>query len=171
MTTRLFYKLFGTYMVIAVLAVVIAGFFIERELITGLTRWIEEGLMAETQIIALMPEGEIEKQSQTLAERSRARVTLIDARGLVTFDSNRQTKDLDNHLNRSEIQEARIKGKGTATRYSQTLKMDMLYVALPLYEGSHLKGYLRLSRPMLEVDRSVDELHYSIFQVLLLIII
>ena len=171
MTTRLFYKLFGTYMVIAVLAVVIAGFFIERELRTGLTRWIEEGLMAETQIIALIPEREIEKQLQTLAERSHARVTLIDARGLVTLDSNRPTKDLDNHLNRSEIQEARIKGKGTATRYSQTLKMDMLYVALPLYEDSHLKGYLRLSRPLLEVDRSVDELHYSIFQVLLLIII
>ena len=171
MTTRLFYKLFGTYLVIAVLAVVIAGFFIERELRTGLTRWIEEDLMAETQIIALMPEGEIEKQSQALAERSRARVTLIDARGLVTLDSNGQTKDLDNHLNRSEIQEARIKGKGTATRYSQTLKMDMLYVALPLYEGSHIKGYIRLSRPLLEVDRSVDELHYSIFQVLLLIII
>ena len=171
MTPRLFYKLFGTYLVIAVLAVVIAGFFIERELRTGLTRWIEEDLMAETQIIALMPEGEIEKQSQALAERSRARVTLIDARGLVTLDSNRQTKDLDNHLNRSEIQEARVKGKGTATRYSRTLKMDMLYVALPLYEGSHLKGYLRLSRPLLEVDRSVDKLRFSIFQVLLLIII
>ena len=171
MTPRLFYKLFGTYLVIAVLAVVIAGFFIERELRTGLTRWIEEDLMAETQIIALIPEGEIEKQSQVLAERSRARVTLIDARGLVTLDSNRQTKDLDNHLNRSEIQEARVKGKGTATRYSRTLKMDMLYVALPLYEGSHLKGYLRLSRPMLEVDRSVDKLRFSIFQVLLLIII
>ena len=171
MTTRLFYKLFGTYLVIAVLAVVIAGFFIERELRTGLTRWIEEDLMAETQIIALMPEGEIEKQSQVLAERSRARVTLIDARGLVTLDSNGQTKDLDNHLNRSEIQEARVKGKGTATRYSRTLKMDMLYVALPLYEGSHLKGYLRLSRPLLEVDRSVDKLRFSIFQVLLLIII
>ena len=171
MTTRLFYKLFGTYLVIAVLAVVIAGFFIERELRTGLTRWIEEDLMAETQIIALIPEGEIEKQSQVLAERSRARVTLIDARGLVTLDSNRQTKDLDNHLNRSEIQEARIKGKGTATRYSRTLKMDMLYVALPLYEGSHIKGYIRLSRPLLEVDRSVDKLRFSIFQVLLLIII
>ena len=171
MTTRLFYKLFGTYMVIAVLAVVIAGFFIERELRTGLTRWIEEDLIAETQIMALIPEREIEKQSQTLAERSRARVTLIDARGLVTLDSNRQTKDLDNHLNRSEIQEARIKGKGTATRYSQTLKMDMLYVALPLYEGSHIKGYIRLSRPLLEVDRSVDKLRFSIFQVLLLIII
>jgi two-component system phosphate regulon sensor histidine kinase PhoR len=158
-------------MVIAVLAVVIAGFFIERELRTGLTRWIEESLMAETQIIALMPEREIEKQSQTLAERSRARVTLIDARGLVTLDSNRQAKDLDNHLNRSEIQEARVKGKGTATRYSQTLKMDMLYVALPLYEGSHITGYIRLSRPLLEVDQSVDKLRYSIFQVLLLIII
>ena len=171
MKTRLFYKLFGTYLVIAVLSLAVAGFFIERELKTGLTQWIENDLMSEAQIIALMPEKAIENLSQALAERSRARITLIDARGRVTLDSDGQAKDTDSHLNRPEIQEARVKGKGIATRLSRTLKTDTLYVALPLYDGAQLKGYLRLSRPLLEVARSVNELRFSIFQVLLFIII
>jgi two-component system, OmpR family, phosphate regulon sensor histidine kinase PhoR len=171
MKTRLFYKLFGTYLIIAILSVVVAGFFMERELKTGLTQWIENDLMSEAQIMALMQEKDIEHLSQSLAERSRARITLIDAKGRVTLDSDVQAKDRDNHLNRSEIQEARVKGKGTATRLSRTLKTDTLYVALPLYEGAHIKGYLRLSRPLLEITRSVNELRSSIFQVLLLIII
>jgi two-component system phosphate regulon sensor histidine kinase PhoR len=171
MRMRLFYKLFGTYVIIAVLAVVIAGFVIERQIKTGLTRWIEDDLTAQAQIMALMPEMEIVRQSQLLAERSRTRLTLIDAAGRVIVDSDRHLITVDNHLNRSEIQEARIKGKGTATRYSQTLKTDTLNVALPLYDGTNLTGYIRLSRPMLEVAQSVDRIRYSVLEVLILILL
>ena len=171
MRTRLFYKLFGTYVIIAVLAVVIAGFVIERQIKTGLTRWIEDDLMAQAQIMALMPEREVVRQSQLLAERSRARLTLIDAAGRVIVDSDRHLITVDNHLNRSEIQEARVKGKGTATRYSRTFKADTLNVALPLYDGTNLTGYIRLSRPMLEVAQSVDRIRYSVLEVLLLILL
>jgi two-component system phosphate regulon sensor histidine kinase PhoR len=171
MRTRLFYKLFGTYVIIAVLTVVIAGFVIEKQIKTGLTRWIEDDLTAQAQIMALMPEMEIVRQSQLLAERSRTRLTLIDAAGRVIVDSDRHLITVDNHLNRSEIQEARIKGKGTATRYSQTLKTDTLNVALPLYDGTNLTGYIRLSRPMLEVAQSVDRIRYSVLEVLILILL
>jgi two-component system phosphate regulon sensor histidine kinase PhoR len=170
MRTRLFYKLFGTYVIIAVLAVVIAGFVIERQIKTGLTRWIEDDLTAQAQIMALMPEMEIVRQSQLLAERSRARLTLIDAAGRVIVDSDSRLITVDNHLNRSEIQEARVKGKGTATRYSRTLKTDTLNVALPLYDGTNLTGYIRLSRSMLDVAQSVDRIRYSVLTVLILIL-
>ena len=171
MRTRLFYKLFGTYVIIAVLTVVIAGFVIERQIKTGLTRWIEDDLTAQAQIMALMPEMEIVRQSRLLAERSRARLTLIDAAGRVIVDSDRHLIAVDNHLNRSEIQEARVKGKGTSTRYSRTLKADTLNVALPLYDGTNLTGYIRLSRSMLEVAQSVDRIRYAVLEVLLLILL
>jgi two-component system phosphate regulon sensor histidine kinase PhoR len=171
MRTRLFYKLFGTYVIIAVLTVVIAGFVIEKQIKTGLTRWIEDDLTAQAQIMALMPEMEIVRQSQLLAERSRARLMLIDSAGRVIVDSDRNLITVDNHLNRSEIQEARVKGKGTATRYSQTLKADTLNVALPLYDGTNLTGYIRLSRPMLEVAQSINRIRYSVLEVLLLILL
>ena len=79
-----------------------------------------------------MPLEQIAGHAVELAERSRSRLTLIDAAGRVLADSDsRDADDLENHLNRSEIQEARLKGKGVAIRYSHTLKMEMLYVAVP----------------------------------------
>lgn len=171
MRTRLFFKLFGAYVVIAVLAVVVAGFVIERQIKAGLTRWIEDDLMAQAKIIALMPDAEIARQFRLLAERAQARVTLIDAAGRVIADSERHLIAVDNHLNRSEIQEARLKGQGAAIRYSQTLKADTLNVALPLYDGQNLTGYIRLSRPMLQVVQSVDEIRLSVLKALLLILL
>jgi two-component system phosphate regulon sensor histidine kinase PhoR len=170
MKTRLFFKLLAAYVVIALLAVVIAGFLIERQIKTGLTRWIKDDLMAQAQIMALMSETQITGQFRHLAERSRARVTLIDAAGRVVADSD-PTITPDNRLNRPEIQEARLKGQGTAIRYSRTLRTDMLYVALPLYHGPTTSGYIRLSRPMLEVDKSVDEIWLSVLKALLLILL
>ena len=171
MRMRLFYKLFGSYVIISVLAVVIAGFVIERQIKTGLTRWIKDDLMAQARIMALMPETEIAAQCRLLAERASARVSLIDAAGRVIADSNRDEISVDNHLNRPEVQEARLKGQGSAVRYSQTLKMDKLYVALPLFEGPRLSGYIRLSRPTLEIAASIDQFRDSILKVLLAVLI
>jgi two-component system phosphate regulon sensor histidine kinase PhoR len=170
MRSRLFFKLFGAYVVIAVLAVVIAGFIIERQIKTGLTHWVKDDLMAQAQIMALMPETEITTRSRMLAKRSRARLTLIDAAGRVVADSDPMITP-DNRLNRPEIQEARVKGQGTAMRYSRTLKAETLYVALPLYDGANLTGYIRLARPMLEVAQSVDEIRLSVLNALLLILL
>ena len=171
MNMRLFYKLFGSYVIISVLAVVIAGFVIERQIKTGLTRWVKDDLMAQARIMALMPETEIAGQCRLLAERASARVSLIDAAGRVIADSDRDEIAVDNHLNRPEVQEARLKGQGSAVRYSQTLKMDKLYVALPLFEGPRLSGYIRLSRSTLEVAASVDQFRSSILKALLMVLI
>jgi two-component system phosphate regulon sensor histidine kinase PhoR len=171
MNIRLFYKLFGTYVVIGVLAVLIAGFFIERELRTGLTRWVESDMMAQAGIMLLMPDRDIARQAATLSERARARITLIDAQGRVLSDSDPHLIGVDNHLNRSEIQEARIRGKGTATRYSRTIKQESLYVALPRYDGPVLTGYLRLSRTLAEVSAAIERFRYGVLQVLLLVVV
>ena len=171
MNIRLFYKLFGTYLVIGVLTVLIAGFFIERQLRTGLTRWVEDDMTAQAGIMLLMPDRDIVRQAATLSERARARVTLIDAQGKVLSDSDPHLIGVDNHLNRSEIQEARIKGKGTATRYSRTIKQDSLYVALPRRDGPVLTGYLRLSRTLAEVNAAIEQFRYGVLQVLLLVVV
>ena len=171
MNIRLFYKLFGAYVVIGVLAVLIAGFFIERQLRTGLTHWIEEEMTAQAGVMLLMPDREIVSQVAALSERARARITLIDAQGRVLSDSEPRLIDVDNHLNRSEIQEARIKGKGTATRFSRTLREDSLYVALARRDGAALTGYLRLSRTLADVNAAIERFRHGVLQVLLLVVV
>ena len=127
-------------------------------------------MTAEASLISLMPMEEIARQAVELAERSRSRLTLIDALGRVTTDTDRRDADMDSHLNRSEIQEARLKGKGASVRYSHSLKMDMLYVAILLGDQKQPKGYIRLSRSLQEVTGAIDQLRQTVLQDLFLVV-
>jgi two-component system phosphate regulon sensor histidine kinase PhoR len=170
MKIRLFHKFFIAFLAIGITLVTVSGLLIERKLKADLTQRIEDEMASGARIIALMSVGEIAEHVGELAERARARLTLIDTSGRVLADSDRRDADMDNHLNRSEIQEARLKGKGVAVRYSRTLKIEMIYVALPLGEGKQPKGYIRLARSLQEVAQSIDQLRQTLFQSLFLVV-
>ncbi len=76
------------------------------------------------------------------------RVTLVDAQGKVFADSEKEIALLENHFNRPEVQEARLRGKGKSIRFSQSIGVDMLYVAVPIKDRSHrspvMSGWLVL---------------------------
>lgn len=75
----------------------------------------------------------------------KTRITIIDIDGNVCADSEAETvKTLQNHLEREEIQKALHSSYGYATRYSETLQENMLYVAA-LSENSHY--IIRMSVP------------------------
>jgi two-component system phosphate regulon sensor histidine kinase PhoR len=167
MKIRLFHKFVIAFLAIGFAAVTVAGLLLERELKRDLMIRIEGEMAAGARIIALMPAGEIAGHAGELAEGARARLTLIDAAGHVTADSELGDGETDGHLNRSEIQEARLRGVGKAVRYSHTLKKEMLYVAIPLREGSRTTGYIRLSRPLAEITPTIDAIGEAVFDILL----
>ena len=170
MKIRLFHKFFFAFLAVGIAVVAVAGFLFERELRTNLTTLIDDEIAAEARVIALMPAGEIAKHAGELAQRSRARLTLIDATGRVTADSEHGSREMDNHLDRPEIQEARLKGVGKAVRYSLTLKKDMIYVAAPLREGPRTTGYIRLSRPLTEISLATAGMGKTAFVIILAIV-
>lgn len=67
------------------------------------------------------------------------RVTLIDERGVVLYDSSGR-EDLENHLTRKEVQEAFSKGSGTDVRISESLGIQMVYFANLLPDGRFLRS-------------------------------
>jgi two-component system phosphate regulon sensor histidine kinase PhoR len=170
MKLHLFHKFFFAFLTVGIAVVAVAGFLIERELKADLTIRIGEETAVGARIIALMPAGEIARHAGELAERARARLTLIDVMGRVTADSERDDREMDNHLDRPEIQEARLKGVGKAVRYSLTLKKDMIYVAVPLQEGSRTTGYIRLSRPLTEIALATYGMGKTVFAIILAIV-
>ena len=171
MKSRLFFRIFVSYIVIVLFAVASMGLMFARQVKSELIGEVRNDLMGDARIIAFLSKSEIEGKLSPLADISRSRVTLIGATGWVLADSEKNVTEMDNHLNRSEIQEARIKGKGEAIRYSHTFGVDMLYVAFPIKEGKELKGYIRLARPLFEVKKSVDQLYGQIYKIILIIII
>lgn len=68
------------------------------------------------------------------------RITLVAANGEVLFDTSEPAgAELENHLNREEIEEALVQGFGESSRYSATLDRQTYYYAVRLTDGSFLR--------------------------------
>ena len=106
-----------------------------------------------------------------LGEIGNARVTFIGTDGTVWGDTERdgQTlREMDNHLERPEVQEALKNGKGIRDRYSDTTQTEFRYYAMPIYrnvnsenstdrEGAII-GICRVALPMEAVNTAIDNL-------------
>ena len=67
------------------------------------------------------------------------RVTLIDEKGEVVFDSAENIDTMDNHMEREEVLEAFETGYGESSRYSSTLMNKRLYYAKLMEDGNVLR--------------------------------
>ena len=69
-----------------------------------------------------------------------------------------ETAQMDNHSKRPEVLDAWSSGFGKATRYSSTLKKEMLYVAKRVEDAPGLPGgVLRIAVPYLSVSQVLDD--------------
>ena len=171
MKGRLFFKIFTTYLAIAVLAIGIVGFLAGNQIRAKLEQQISNELMAHARIVDLYPMKEIQAHVGEIADIARARVTIIDGDGKVIAETDPEAATLGSHLERPEIQEARVRGSGKTTRYSRTLKENMIYVALPIRKGSEIVGYIRLARPLGDVRKTIEEFTAILLQSFLVILV
>jgi two-component system phosphate regulon sensor histidine kinase PhoR len=83
------------------------------------------------------------------------RITVIRGDGVVVADSQADVKVLDNHATRPEINLALNGVPGQSKRFSDSLGLDMLYVALPIFELDGEGYVVRSSMSVQDIDRSV----------------
>ena len=72
-------------------------------------------------------------------DNNKKRITLIDSNGTVLADTKVNVEELENHADRKEIEDASKDGKGTSSRYSNTLMQKTLYYAEKLDDGTILR--------------------------------
>jgi two-component system phosphate regulon sensor histidine kinase PhoR len=110
--------------------------------------------------------GELDAEADALAAAVGARVTFIAPDGRVVGDSGLSAEallTLENHTDRPEVQQARIGGLGVARRYSATLDIDMLYVAVPVRNpAAPLLSEVRLAVPLVEIRDQLATLRRSV---------
>ena len=88
--------------------------------------------------------------SQKVNNSTESRITIIDYKGIVLGESQTDYNRMENHLDRKEVQQA-IKGQtGEDVRFSSTLKMDLLYIAVP---SSQTALIIRVSVPLVQLER------------------
>lgn len=108
---------------------------------------LRTSMLRELRIIQTTTEwADLQEKAQQLMRMSETRITFIDADGIVLGDSEHDPNVMDNHLHRAEVSQASKEGVGYSIRYSDTVKRDMLYAAIPVYEeGNTQLGYLRIA--------------------------
>lgn len=67
---------------------------------------------------------------------ANVRITWVDNRGDVLYDTKSEASQMENHLHREEIKEALSTGYGKSMRYSQTLTQKYVYYAKRLDNGT-----------------------------------
>jgi two-component system phosphate regulon sensor histidine kinase PhoR len=166
---KIFLKVFTSYLILILLTIAVLDFFLMPKINRLMTDRIEDEMMGMARMMTLIPREYVEGKVPELAKLLNVRITLIDAAGRVTAESDADRKIMDNHLDRPEIQQAAAHGQGKAIHFSSTLKESMLYVALPLTENSEIVGFVRLSRPLVMVSKSLDHLNWAIYMTLYII--
>jgi len=95
------------------------------------------------------------------------RITVILPDGKVIADSEEHPEKMDNHADRPEIRSALAGETGSEIRFSDTLGVDMLYVAVPVLlepeltagatpEGkTDMAGVIRISLPLLSIKQTL----------------
>ncbi|OGR93569.1 MAG: hypothetical protein A2992_05510 [Elusimicrobia bacterium RIFCSPLOWO2_01_FULL_59_12] len=164
-------KLTASYLFVVAVTLLITGAYLTRRLKANYLMNLETSLSAQALLmrdqvapVVLGSDGPsaLPALVRDLGRRMGYRVTVVRADGVVVGDSELGESELagmDNHGNRPEIQSALASGKGGATRYSRTLKEDMLYVASPIILREKPWGVLRVALPLTEVGHRINAFH------------
>jgi two-component system, OmpR family, phosphate regulon sensor histidine kinase PhoR len=146
----------GTLLVL-VLAVAVLLLVAERSLRRDLVGDIERSLESEAALIreALSPDSVTwdETVRRLAANQGNRRITLVDSSGRVRADSDFPSGPLpaiESHLERPEISAALAGRIGVATRRSETVGRELLYVAVPGGPGA-----IRIAADLRQVDEIV----------------
>jgi len=125
---------------------------------------IEMRLITQAQLIAellsqnpnISSSQDLDDESDRLAELMQTRVTLIAGDGHVVGDSDLEGQalaDVENHLQRPEVQQARAQGVGVVARYSTTVRIEMLYAAVTAHHPQ--VQYVRVALPLTTVSDQI----------------
>ena len=163
------WKLLVSHLLVALVMGGVLYGYLSHTLEKNLVEEARTGLLSEARLARLTAAREIGDMRRdapatatAIARETRARVTFISLQGEVLGESDvkpGELKELENHLNRPEVQEALRNGQGSSIRYSATLHTPMLYVAFPFHAAGGEGGVLRLALPLSAQQKAKESLH------------
>ena len=167
-------KLILSYVFVIIFTFVLFAFFLDRSLEENSLRDLKLSLVNQAQLIeeqlstkqiVQVETPELEALVKDLGSRIKSRVTIVDAKGHVLADSEKllsEIPNMENHATRPEIKLALSGLAGGEVRYSSTLKMNMLYVAVPIKSGEGVTGVIRLALPLANVEKMLNGIRNAI---------
>lgn len=111
------------------------------------------------EMLAAGKQDQLQRVAADVGGAAGMRITILHRDGAVLADTDENPARMENHLYRTEIQQAAERGLGKVVRSSATLHRRMLYLALRVDERGQPAAYLRVALPLASIDAQVDALH------------
>lgn len=154
-----------------VLALIVSGivYFWEYDFYIENTK---KSLSQNIALVALQVEKEtnLDTLVQQVKKQLAIRTTIIDADGIVIAESHNDKTQMENHRYRDEIMQSDIQDYGFKKRHSDTLNLDLLYVAKK-YTFDDKTLYIRMAVELQGIKAKMLQLALKIFSALTLFFI
>jgi two-component system phosphate regulon sensor histidine kinase PhoR len=170
---RFMLQILPAFLLITLLSLIIVSYVVTRTVENRALRQSERELGVRAILIRAaleaVPEDDnaaIQSLCQRLGTETQTRITIIDAGGDVIADSEEAPEQMDNHATRPEVAEALAGSEGRALRFSYTVDTRMMYLAIPVGEGTK-RRVLRVAVPL----NTIKETNWAIYRQMALIVV
>jgi two-component system, OmpR family, phosphate regulon sensor histidine kinase PhoR len=167
-------KLILSYVFVIIFTFGLVAFFLDKNLEENSLSDLKSSLVNQAQLIESQLSSKpiiqteipiLETLVKDLSSRIKSRITIVDTQGQVLADSQKLLKDIpdmENHAARPEIKSALAGIVAEEIRYSSTLKINMLYVAVPIKARDGIVGVIRLALPLVSVEDMLNGIRNAI---------
>lgn len=167
---KLIWQIYPSYLLIIIAALAAAALYISGAFEEFYLQETQRHLEAQVKLFQeMLPRPfsaeqppQINALCKTFGASLGSRFTVILPSGQVMGDSMEDPSNMDNHGDRPEIVAAFSGRLGVATRYSYTVKRQMMYVAVSLKNGEQVAGVVRAALPLLSIQQALSLLDEKI---------
>jgi PAS domain S-box len=177
--TRFRIKLTFTILGLISLVLLLMGMYFAKVLENSYLQSLHELLSRESKLVAQAVRFPTVFDNQvTLADRVKqvapsdeVRLTIINREGQVLYDNSSHVEEMENHHDRPEMKAALRGETGISRRFSETLGYDMMYVAVPVEQGTNIVGAVRSAMSMKDITDTIHNMWYSLLTGLLVTLV
>ena len=167
---RLFWKVLPFYLGIVVVSLAVAAFYASTQMHSLYLEEISRELEARARVAGeyldlagmTIDAAQINIRCRRLDSLTDSRFTVVDSSGHVLADSEENPQTMENHATRPEIARALTGVAGVASRFSNTLQRNMLYVAVPVMIEGRVTAVVRVARPMTAVEAALSSFYWRL---------
>ncbi len=150
MSRSIYWKITIPLIVLVLVTMGVLGFYIVNSTRNTQINNLEAQLLNEAKLVANIStpdfadpanNANLNTIAKSIGSEIGTRVTLIAVDGTVLGDTDQNPATMENHSTRPEVVAALSSGVGQATRYSATLKENMMYVAVPVTDQGKITWY------------------------------
>lgn len=169
------------YVILILLTMLVLAIYVSNQLRKEFLDDLQSKLLSDVHLLsdcmgpllheqADLESGALDRTVSRWADLLGGRVTLIAGDGTILVESHVDPAQMDNHLNRPEIQQALTEGQGSSIRFSKTMGYEMMYAAKPItVQGEEaVTSIVRVALPLSQIEASISRLRQTVLTAALL---